>query len=357
MRVGSLFSGVGLGDLGLTQAGMEIAFQVEIEPYARKVLELRWPDVPKFGDIRGVHTKENCPLAHAVSESGEVGGHDKANAEKGRDGRNYRSRSRSHDRGKSLSKTDGCPNCLPTPPCDLLAGGFPCQDISVAGKGAGLQGARSGLWSEFHRLIREIRPRYVLVENVTALLGRGLGTVLGDLAESGYDAEWDCIPASALGAPHQRDRVWIVAYSGLLGSSKYEVETMGIKQRRESSDDVADTKSEGLQRGRPERSETRSPKIQSGRGGGTREILNPASPGLPHRPEEKIFRSETLKEFERSNRWPVEPNVGRVAHGVPSRVDRLKGLGNGQVVQVVQYIGERIIAFDNQRIINAKPKI
>ena len=97
---------------------------------------------------------------------------------------------------------------------DVVSGGFPCQDISLAGKGAGIaEGTRSGLWSEYARLIGELRPRYVIVENVAALLGRGLGRVLGDLAALGYDAEWHCIPASAVGAPHIRDRVWVVAYS------------------------------------------------------------------------------------------------------------------------------------------------
>ena len=96
---------------------------------------------------------------------------------------------------------------------DLICGGFPCQDISVAGKGAGIGGSRSGLWTEYARIIGEVRPRYVIVENVAALLDRGLERVLGDLAALGYDAEWHCIPASAVGAPHRRDRVWIVAYA------------------------------------------------------------------------------------------------------------------------------------------------
>jgi site-specific DNA-cytosine methylase len=101
---------------------------------------------------------------------------------------------------------------VPVPYVDVLCGGFPCQDISVAGRGEGIDGARSGLWGEYARLIRELRPRYVVVENVAALLARGMERVLGDLAACGYDAEWDCIPASAVGAPHRRDRVWLVAY-------------------------------------------------------------------------------------------------------------------------------------------------
>lgn len=95
---------------------------------------------------------------------------------------------------------------------ELLTGGFPCQDISTAGKRAGIEGARSGLWSEMARLIGELRPGNILVENVSALLSNGLGRVLGDLAEIGFDAEWHCIPAAAVGAHHYRARVWIVAH-------------------------------------------------------------------------------------------------------------------------------------------------
>ena len=116
-------------------------------------------------------------------------------------------------RARVLRAGDG----LATSGFDVICGGFPCQDISVAGKGAGIDGARSGLWSEYARIIGEVRPRYVIVENVAALLGRGLERVLGDLAALGYDAEWHCIPASAVGAPHRRDRVWIVAHAAGAG--------------------------------------------------------------------------------------------------------------------------------------------
>lgn len=94
---------------------------------------------------------------------------------------------------------------------EVITGGFPCQDISFAGDGAGLTGERSGLWWQFRRTIRMVRPQFALLENVAALLNRGMGTVLGSLASIGYDAEWDCIPASAVGAPHERDRAWIIA--------------------------------------------------------------------------------------------------------------------------------------------------
>jgi DNA-cytosine methyltransferase len=159
MNVGSLFAGIGGFDLGFERAGYDIRWQVEIDPWARAVLAKHWPHVHRHDDIStaGAHNLETV---------------------------------------------------------DVLCGGFPCQDISLAGKGAGIaDGTRSGLWSEYARLIRELRPRYVVVENVAALLARGLGRVVGDLAACGYDAEWDCIPAAAVGAPHRRDRLWLVAYS------------------------------------------------------------------------------------------------------------------------------------------------
>lgn len=158
LTVGSLFSGIGGFDLGLERAGMKVIWQSEIDPYASAVLRKHWPEVPNHGDIRSVR----------------VGAVERP---------------------------------------DVLAGGFPCQDISVAGKGAGIDGERSGLWSEYARVIGELRPRYVIVENVAALLGRGLGRVLGDLASLGFDAEWHCIPACAIGATHTRDRLFLVAHA------------------------------------------------------------------------------------------------------------------------------------------------
>ena len=164
MRFGSLFSGVGGFDLGLERAGHECVWQVEIDPFCRRVLEKHWPDVPKYKDVRDV-------------KGGEV-------AE-----------------------------------VDFLCGGFPCQPVSLAGKGLADLDDR-WLWPEFARLVREIRPRYVVVENVPGLLVRGMGDVLGDLASLGYDAEWDCLPAATFGAPQRRDRVFIVAYPNTVGWSR-----------------------------------------------------------------------------------------------------------------------------------------
>lgn len=162
LRVLDLFSGIGGFSLGLERTGgfKTVAF-CEIEPFPRKVLKKHWPHVPCYEDVRTLTAKR--------LESDGIG-------------------------------------------VDVICGGFPCQDISLAGEGAGLDGARSGLWSEIARLIGELRPCYAIVENVAALLSRGMGRVLGDLAALGYDAEWHCIPASYVGLRHIRDRVWIVAY-------------------------------------------------------------------------------------------------------------------------------------------------
>jgi DNA (cytosine-5)-methyltransferase 1 len=246
LTVGSLFAGIGGFDLGFERAGMTTAWQVEMDPYCRAVLARHFPHAARHEDVRHV----------------------------------------------------GAANLASV---DVICGGFPCQDLSVAGKGAGLDGARSGLWSEYVRIVRELRPRYVVVENVSALLGRGLGTVLGDLAACGYDAEWDCIPASAVGAPQQRDRLWIVAYvpdaAGFDGAAR------------------------------------------SGLGAGGSWRPSPPVGGLLSRP--------LASEWDASRPWAAgEPDVLRTAHGVPEALDRLKALGNALVPQVAEWIGERIMSYE-----------
>jgi len=145
--------------LGLTRAGFDHAWFCEIDPFARRILAAHWPGVPIVEDV-----------AHVTAKSVQ--------------------------------------------PVDVLVGGFPCQDVSCAGHGKGIViGTRSGLWYEYLRIIRELRPRFVVIENVKALLARGIGTVLAGLAESGYDAVWDVLPAAAFGAPHLRERVVVVAYA------------------------------------------------------------------------------------------------------------------------------------------------
>jgi site-specific DNA-cytosine methylase len=181
---GSLFAGIGGMDLGLERAGLECRWQVEIDPYARRVLAKHWPNVRRHDDVR---TFPPGMGADAYSEGEPV----------------VPINEKERDRDTSLAGWA----------VDLIAGGFPCQDISYAGKGAGLSGERSGLWYEFARVVRVLRPRYVLVENVSALLTRGLDAVLGTLASLGFDAEWTCLPAASVGAPHIRDRVFVLAHA------------------------------------------------------------------------------------------------------------------------------------------------
>jgi DNA (cytosine-5)-methyltransferase 1 len=195
---------------------------------------------------------------------------------------------------------------------DVVSGGFPCQDISAAGTGAGLDGARSGLWVEMARIISEVRPTFCFVENSPVLTSRGLGRVLGDLAGMGYDAEWGVLGAADVGAPHQRDRIWIVAYTAGLDCNAWRTESAGQQRQTwaaNGGDDVADSTSARLdigtrEEGRPLWNETRGPQSER-RGGGLNGTTN----------------------------WSIEPAVGRVAHGVAHRVDRLRAIGNGQVPQ------------------------
>jgi DNA (cytosine-5)-methyltransferase 1 len=168
LRVLDLFSGIGGFSLGLERTGgFETVAFCEIEPFCRRVLAKHWPNVRQYEDVRTL-------TADTLRRDGIA--------------------------------------------VDVICGGFPCQDISLAGIGRkGLAGERSGLWSEIARISSELRPEYIFLENVSALLGNGLDTVLGDLAALGYDAEWHCLQASRVGAPHDRDRVWIIAYRDKIG--------------------------------------------------------------------------------------------------------------------------------------------
>lgn len=232
LRVLDLFSGIGGFSLGLERAGMTTVAFCEIEPFCREVLKKHWPDVPIFNDVRS--------LTH--EQIGSV---------------------------------------------DVICGGFPCQDISFAGKGAGLEGERSGLWFEFARLIGKLRPTYVIAENVSALRSRGLERVLGSLAALGYDAEWHCIPAAAVGAPHKRDRIWIVAYPA--GGGKQQ--------------------------------------------GGSQCYFG----GL---------QKEVLRTSRYSDDWKTEPAIPRVVDGFPGRIHPIRALGNAVVPQIPEIIGRAIMAAD-----------
>jgi len=250
LTVGSLFAGIGGIELGLEwTGGFETVWQVEIDDYARRVLEKHWPNVRRWDDVRTFPPEP-------VDE--------------------WR--------------------------CDLVCGGFPCQDISDAGKGAGIDGSRSGLWSEFARVVRTLRPRYVLVENVAALLRRGVGRVLGDLAQSGYDAEWSVLPAASYGAYHRRERLFLLAYP-------YQ-ERWILTYDKANGNEVADWKADNFWQS----------KRQTGNG--------------------KVGRLR-MDLVERCAQLGICP----VVYGVPSRLDeqRIECLGNAVVPQVAQWIGQRIL--------------
>ena len=396
MTHGSLFSGIGGIDLGFEWAGIETKWQVEIDDYCQKLLSLRFPHTKKFTDVR------------------KVGSH-------------------------NLEKVD------------IISGGFPCQDISVAGKGAGLEGERSGLWTELHRVISELRPRFAFIENVPMLTIRGGTRVIADLAEIGYDCEWQVIGADDVGAWHRRKRIWITAYPKCLGWSKGSnikrndikreassksiecgktqfnannvPDTNGKRRVRWANDetdrcsryinrksskilstnrkgytDVPDTESERYGRrdseecgiegrefltGKQGRSKMGSETQGCGESPGDvpdtdnsgsrtsksrtdgdrqkederwKELSQPESGGYSEDVPDSLGKrgcsgdtagkdAEDVRQLRGSppyGYWDTEPNVGRVANGIPNRVDRLKGLGNAIVPQVAQIIMERI---------------
>ena len=228
MRELALFAGAGGGILGGKLLGLRTVCAVEFASYPRRVLLARQRDglLPRFPIWDDVRTFDGEPWRGRV---------------------------------------------------DIVSGGFPCQDISAAGKGAGLEGDRSGLWSEMARIVREVRPRFVFVENSPMLTSRGLGVVLGDLAEMGFDAEWCVLGARDVGAPHQRDRIWVLASHP--GQIRFDA----------------------------------------------------------RRPQESLqgpwLDGEASVGDARWRTWAPEPELGRVADGVAYRVDRLAALGNGQVPQ------------------------
>ena len=282
MKLLDLFSGIGGFSLGLERSGhFETVAFCEIEPYCRAVLAKHWPKVPCYDDIRTL-TADRL-------------------------------------------KADGIA-------VDAICGGFPCQDISNAGRRAGIGGERSGLWSEYARLIGELRPRFVIVENVAALLGRGINVVLGDLATLGFDAEWHCIPASAVGAPHRRDRIWIVAHPH--GDSQHDGAVdakVGI-----ASEPLADSSGAGLEGLRS------AVRISS-------QLPLLGEPGYLGNPTCQLSHGSGTGAEQTGRRkladagwWQSEPDVGRVAHGLPNRMDRLRALGNAVVPQIPEIIGRAI---------------
>jgi len=282
MNVLDLFSGIGGFSLGLERAGMKTVAFCEIEEYPRKVLKKHWPDVPIYTDVRTL-TKEQLD-------------------------------------------NDGIT-------VDVICGGFPCQDLSVAGKKAGFDGDRSSLYREMLRLVSECRPRYAIFENVTGLLtgesGRWFAQFLYDLAEIGFDAEWHCISASAIGAHHHRDRIWIIAYPNLQRSILPKKTRDNGKNTMESNDQ----QSQGCSSAHALFSNTTG-KRQQGQGQLKQSLLAKA-----------YGEGKTINAIASSlgDIWAVEPELGRVANGIPNRSHRLKALGNAVVPQIPELIGRAIM--------------
>jgi len=236
---------------------------------------------------------------------------------------------------------------------DVVSGGFPCQDISVAGKGDGLDGERSGMWREMARIIGEVRPRYAFVENSPMLTSRGLGTVLRDLAQLGYDAEWGVLGANDVGANHRRKRIWIMGYTNNYGT--YETNDQSILERksnrqktkikqfkRSSISELANTKklfSNGSNNN-SRISMEQEKKLEFGNNCWSKNVSNSQYRRLEkQRKYEQSINTTQSGDWQTSfpeygsssNFWAIEPNVDRVANGVAARVDRLKAIGNGQV--------------------------
>lgn len=268
MRIGSLFSGIGGLELGLECSGLGRAvWQVEKDEFCRRVLERHWPDVARFDDVRTV-------------------------------------------------------GAATLPPVDLICGGFPCQDVSSAGNGAGLAGERSGLWFEFARIVDEMAPEWVVVENVLSGASRWLDTVLRSLEELGYE----CLPlplsAEDVGAPHRRRRLFVVAHAysqpGWGGSTDAH------------RDGAAGNATDAERFGRAPRS---SPE--------------PSQHSLVrHADRAREPQSEVRALEQVGGRWPsdptwwaTEPGVRGVAHGVPNRAHRLRALGNAVVPQCAEVVG------------------
>lgn len=218
---------------------------------------------------------------------------------------------------------------------DVISGGFPCQDISSAGKGAGIDGERSGLWSEMARIIGEVRPGEVWVENSPMLISRGLTRIISDLTKMGYDSHWARFSASNFGAPHIRDRVWIVGYSRSerfcsIGNNNYQYDREITCTAGQHTKLLAYTSSDRLEK------EWLSWGLDAKKpdfGCDGPYVSNSKSDRWKQAREGKFTSSERISGSgkERSRWWGIEPELGRVANGVAYRVDRLKAIGNGQV--------------------------
>lgn len=320
LRVLDLFSGIGCMSLGLDRTGgfQTVAF-CENEPFPAAVFAQHWPGIPNLEDVTTAEFTEGM--------------------------------------------------------ADVVVGGFPCQDLSDAGLRAGLSGERSGLYRELVRAIRVVRPKHAIVENVAALLNRGMGTVLGDMAEIGYDLEWDCVPAEVVGAPHERDRVWIVAHANDQRQYGVSVDAeMGRPSQLCSGDNAPDSACEQARTtGQPRRSDgvaasgcetsdppslgcgsrrTRRPpdSFARVRDEARRNAADPYGARLAfgqsigrNTPEERTAAQRSVERDGKQSVWPSEPALLGVDDECADRVDRVKALGNALVPKIPELIGRAIL--------------
>ena len=222
---------------------------------------------------------------------------------------------------------------------DVVSGGFPCQDISAAGKGAGIDGERSGMWKEMARIIGEVRPRFAFVENSPMLTSRGLGTVLADLASMGFDAEWGVFSAADVGANHKRERIWICAKQrNLFSYSEYNRNGWRKQQQKsiEKKNGAMANPRCKLRKSRnstklDSKKEIRASSSIHNQSSGKGQFCNSNSKNVERQWQKPIGIEPKLGNFGSSSWWEIEPNMGRVADGVAARMDRLKAIGNGQV--------------------------
>lgn len=234
---------------------------------------------------------------------------------------------------------------------DVVSGGFPCQDISVAGKGAGIDGERSGMWRHMARIVDEVRPRFVFVENSPALIRRGLARVIGDLVKIGYDCRWCVMGADDVGAPHRRKRIWLLAYSMSTGerwqSRKSEIKADAGAYPNSNADRRDAGKFSEANGEIPERDEgfesdnaSQESKVLADTNEIRRQYIGDNCAqwernGLARRENSPHAVANSSSSWWRSDPADsLEPRMGRVAHGVANRVDRLKAIGNGQVPAV-----------------------
>ena len=289
MQVLDLFSGIGGFSLGLKRAGMETIGFCEIDPFCRKVLAKHWPDVTVHTDIRGLN------------------------------GKDYKGRT------------------------DVICGGFPCQPFSQAGKRRGTEDDRH-LWPEMLRVISEVRPTWVIGENVIGFVKMELDSVLSDLEGEGYQTRAFIIPACGIDAPHKRDRVWIIAHANSEGESDGPVNEGPRPRQLELMADPNSGFSSVTQQA-----------VQAGR-----TTTNSGGEDVAYSESERVQRlwssgeqkphtyggqklSLCGSERPRPAYWEAEPGMGRVVDGIPNRVDRIKGLGNAVVPMVVEVIGNAIM--------------